>query len=47
MTTIHNQIAGIFEIGSAHANYPVTADQAWLGIKDIDALNAVVTNMPV
>ena len=46
MTTIHNQLAGIFEIGSAHANYPATADQDWLGIQDIDVLNTVVTNMP-
>ena len=46
MSSIHTQIAGIYEIGSAHANYPATANQAWLGIKDIDALNAVAINMP-
>ena len=46
MTNIHNQIAGIYEEGSAHPNYPASADQAWLGIQDIDALNTVTTNMP-
>ena len=47
MTAIHNQLAGIYEIGSAHANYPATADQNWLGIQDIDALNTVTANMPI
>ena len=46
MGIIHDQLVGILEEGSAHANYPAEADQDWLGIQDIDILNLATKVMP-
>ena len=47
MGTIHDQFVSILQEGSGHGNYPPDADQAWLGIQDIDILNTVTKAMPV